>query len=145
MLIPQPLRIHVGPENELILFNNQPIGALTCFELDYAPNEIVRSKYECVGCFPYLLAEAPERSLSNRDFPLRIYVGPHSDEKFTEQALNVWFYGKPLLVQVAYLRLHSQEKRIIRLTLNSELPSEVLNALLDLGVEVTVDHAASNV
>jgi len=140
MLIPQPLRIHVGPENELILFNNQPIGALTCFELDYNPDEIVRSTYECVGCFPYLLAEAPERSLSNKDFPLRIYVGPHSDAKFTEQVLNVWFYGRPLAVQRAFLRLHCDEKRIIRLTLTTELPQEVLDALLDLGVEVIVNH-----
>ena len=140
MLTAQPLRIHVGPELELLLFNNQPLGGLISFELDFKPRNVIYSKYECAGCFPYLLTEAPERSLSNKDFPLRIYVGPHSDEKFTEQILNVWFYGKPLPVHAAQLRLHAQEKRIIRLTLTAELPQEVLNALLDLGVEVIVDH-----
>ncbi len=140
MLIPQPLRIHVGPDVELLLFNNQPIGALQCFELDFKPGNAVRSTYECVGCFPYLLTEAPERSLSNKEFPLRIYVGPRSDENFLQQELSVWFHSRPLPVQQAFLRLHGQEKRIIRLTLTSELPQEVLNALLDLGVEVIVDH-----
>lgn len=140
MLIAQPLRIHVGPKQELLLFNNQPLGGLTSFELDFKPGNVVYSKYECAGCFPFLLTEAPERSLSNKDFPLRIYVGPHSDETFTEQGLNVWFYGRPLPVQAAQLRLHTQEKRIIRLTLTTELPQEVLEALLDLGVEVIVDH-----
>lgn len=145
MLIAQPLRIHVGTEQELLLFNNQPLGGLIAFELDFKPGNVVYSKYECAGCFPYLLTEAPERSLSNKDFPLRIYVGPHSDEKFTEQTLNVWFYGRPLPVHAARLRLHAQEKRIIRLTLTTELPQEVLNALLDLGVEVIVDHVTYDV
>jgi len=140
MLIAQPLRIHVGPEQELLLFNNQPLGGLVSFELDFKPDAVVYSKYECAGCFPFLLTEAPERSLSNQDFPLRIYVGPHSDETFTEQVLNVWFYGRPLPVQAAQLRLHAKEKRIIRLSMTAELPKEVLEALLDLGVEVIVDH-----
>lgn len=144
MFIAQPLRIHVGPELELILFNNKLIGGLIAFELACAPENVVHTKYDCAGCFPFLLPEAPERSLSNQDFPLRIYVGPHSDEDFTQQLLNVWFYGRPLPVQSLYLRLHGQEKRIIRLTLTTELPQDVFNALLDLGVEVIVEHAPHN-
>lgn len=140
MLIAQPLRIHVGPELELLLFNNQPIGGLTHFELDFQSAQAIHTQYACAGCFPFLLAEAPERSLSNAEFPLRIYVGPPSDETFTDQHLNVWFYGRPLPVRQILVQLHADAKRIIRMYLDTALPSEVLSALLDLGVEVIVDH-----
>src|SRR5512136_1466176 len=127
MLIAQPLRIHIGQVQELLLFNNQPLGGITCFELDFKPGEVVRSKYECIGCFPILLTHAPEKSLSNTEFPLRIYVGPESDERVYDQKLNVWFHGRPLPVPQLYVRLHSQDKRIIRMHLTAELPEEILN------------------
>lgn len=142
MLIAQPLRIHVGPEEELLLFNNQPLGGLISFELDFKQESVVHSKYECAGCFPYLLTAAPERSLSNTAFPLRIYVGPRSDESFTQQELNVWFLGRPLPVYQLFVQLHAEQKRIIRMYLTQQLPQEVLDALLNLGVEVVINNAS---
>jgi hypothetical protein len=139
--IPQPLRIYIGPENEVITFNNQPLHYLTAFELRAYTDAITHSFYSCSNCFPIPSSTTTQFLLSNVDFPLRIYTGPTSEEHTLQTTTYVWFKGRPIThIQHLYIRLHIDEKRKVCLELIKELPNEVLITLLDLGVEVNVNY-----
>jgi len=137
---PQPLRIHIGKEFEIVLFDGKIIGMLQAFEFFYSVDEIIlRTKYDCHGCFPMLQPCAPDRALSNSEFPLRIYAGQAIEEGHITPNLDMWFSGHHVSgIQKIHIKLHSEEKRQIIIQFSDMLtpPRELIDALVELGVEM---------
>lgn len=137
---PQPLRIHIGKDFEIVLFDGKIIGMLQAFEFHYAVDALtLRTMYDCHGCFPMLQPCAPDKALSNSDFPLRIYAGQSIEEGHITPNLDVWFSGHHVSdIKKINIKLHAENKRLITIQFSDTLtpPRELIDALVDLGVEV---------
>jgi hypothetical protein len=135
----QPLRIHIGKDLEIILFNGNVVGMLQAFEFHYAEGEILSTKFSCVGCFPILQQVAPDTVLSNSAFPFRIYVGQTIEEGHVIPTLDAWFCGHHISgIQKLDIVLDAHEKRQIALHFakDPQPPRELIDALVELNVEV---------
>ena len=87
-----PLRVHIGPKphQDLILFNGLQVSRLIRFEVYcWAIDVIVITRYEVGGCFPELV-DAPDDSMSNEKYPLKLQFGHTGDDT------TVYYKSRPL-------------------------------------------------
>lgn len=128
-----PLRVHFGKERPpLIIYNNRQLGRLTQFRL-HASTELslIETQYTVGGCYPSW-EPPPEDGLSNEAYPLRMSFDHTADKAI------LTYLGRPIgRILDLLIELTATEKPIIRLSTYS-MQSELLEALLDLGVEVII-------
>ena len=140
LIVPSPLRIHVGNGGELVFYNGGLVVNLQQIEFTAKAEEsFVVTSYTVQGCYPALASNrAPEDALSNESYPLRIYV----DHKF--DTLLVWLHGKPVShVKELYINLHATKKRLIRMVFDDKITKLLADLLVSLGVEVDTPEIIS--
>jgi hypothetical protein len=124
---------------DLILLNGLRLEQLTEFELHAGVDQPLVTYYGVIGAFPNKQSDAPENTMSNKAYPLRISVGANADD------VLVIYMSRPIgLLKEIYVRLFMHEgkpKRILRLT-TYKMPDELRDALLNLGVEVIIEPPA---
>lgn len=127
-----PLQVFIGPQNEIIAYNNEIVAGLTEFELDTDPH--IQTTYKCANVFP---RQSGHRVMpgQNDNYPLRIYAGDNVDELLV--GVQDKLFG--VVIRHLHIKLSATEKRLVRLTTHLPLPDVSKLILLDLGVELIVE------
>lgn len=122
----------IGPNNEIIAYNNDVIAGLVEFTLDTDPH--IKTVYSCANVFPRPSGHRVKAGAVD-EYPLHIYAGDEPN------AVLVGVKGKlyGVVLRRIQVHLHATKKRIIRLTTYLPLPEDSKLILLDLGVELIVE------
>ena len=126
----QNVRIHIGKRNKHILVNKASISNLRSFKLRTTPTLI--TTWEIVGNdFKY--NEPPNDIFSNESYPLRIVIGKDTNH------VHLVLLSRPLSrLKNIEIDLHAEHKDTIRIVSCIPLHQDVIDTLIDLGVEVEI-------
>lgn len=122
------VRLHIGKNNKQILINKKTVNNLRSFRLSTYP--YLTTTWEIVGnTFRY--DEPPYDIFRNESYPLRIDIGPDV------QQIMVILLSKPLgCMKNMEIDLHSERKDLIRFISYIPMHKDIVDTLVDLGVEV---------
>jgi len=138
---PQPLRIHFGNTN-LVLLNGRPLEHLVEFQLHASTSAPLRTHYGVLAAYPNKLGVAPDDALSNQAYPLRITAGD------TTASVRVIYKNRPLgqlksvFVHLYIDDLTGKPKRVLRITAYA-MDEELRNILLGFGAEIIIEPPES--
>ena len=135
----QPLQIFKGSDRVLVMLNGRVITNLVQFQVKVKPPSPVLVHYVLAGFPTFQLGDTPDDAMSNNAYPLRFHIGDQIEENITTYKSRPFGGMSEILIEVE----HSAAKPIIRLTFIEEVapPQELLDRLVQLGVEVVIDHA----
>ena len=122
------IRLHIGKEAKHVLVNKKSTRNLRSFQLTTEP--VLLTTWGYIGNGP-LFEDAPDDIYTNEAYPLRFDIGEDVN------SLRLILLSRPLggLKRVE-IDLHPDHKDVIRLTFIAPIHQNVVDTLIDLGVEV---------
>ncbi|MGD9209124.1 MAG: hypothetical protein PVI90_00035 [Desulfobacteraceae bacterium] len=124
----QNVRLHIGKHNKHVLINKASVSNLRSFKLRTTPALI--TTWEIVGNdFKY--NEPPNNIFSNESYPLRVVIG--------KEKAYIILLSRPLsMLKNIEIDLHAEHKDTIRIVSCIPLHQDIIDTLVDLGVEVEI-------